>query len=60
MRTKTLLPLLIAFIALPALSTEAAITMYLDVMGVNGEATEATHQGWMVVDSFSWGVSQAI
>jgi len=58
MRVKAILPLLLAFIALPALSGEAAITMYLEVAGVEGEATETNHKDWIEVLSYSWSAVQ--
>jgi type VI secretion system secreted protein Hcp len=35
-----------------------AIDVYLQVEGIKGESGDAKHQGWIELESVSWGVSQ--
>ena len=39
---------------IPALG---AVDMFIKIEGVNGESTDRDHQGWIEVQSFSWGSS---
>jgi type VI secretion system secreted protein Hcp len=39
-------------------SAAAAVDMFLKIEGVDGESTNATHRGWIDIQSWSWGVSQ--
>jgi type VI secretion system secreted protein Hcp len=32
--------------------------LYLKIDGIDGEATDSNHQGWINVDSFTWGATQ--
>ncbi len=41
-----------------ATPTPQAVDMFLKIEGVDGESTNATHKGWIEVQSWSWGVSQ--
>ncbi|MDR3482272.1 MAG: type VI secretion system tube protein Hcp [Burkholderiaceae bacterium] len=36
-----------------------AVDMFLQVDGVKGESADANHQGWIDIESMSWGASQA-
>lgn len=33
--------------------------LYLRINGINGESQDSNHKGWINIDSFSWGASQA-
>jgi len=35
-----------------------ACDLYLQIEGIKGESTDATHQGWIEVDTVSWGITQ--
>ena len=37
-----------------------AVDMFLKLDGIDGESTDAQHQDWIEVSSFSWGVSNSI
>ncbi len=39
--------------------TPQAVDMFLKIEGVEGESTTTSHKGWIEVQSWSWGVSQA-
>jgi type VI secretion system Hcp family effector len=39
--------------------TSPAVDMFLQIQGIDGEATTATHKGWIEVQSWDWGVAQA-
>jgi type VI secretion system secreted protein Hcp len=36
-----------------------AIDMFLQVDGVKGESADANHQGWIDINSYSWGAAQS-
>lgn len=38
--------------------TPQAVDMFLKIEGVDGEAIATAHQGWIEIQSWSWGVSQ--
>ncbi len=39
--------------------TPQAVDMFLKIEGVDGESTNAAHKGWIEIQSWSWGASQA-
>jgi type VI secretion system secreted protein Hcp len=45
------------FTALPAHA--AAVDYFLKIEGIDGESTDATHRGEIIIESFSWGMSNA-
>lgn len=51
------LGLLLVFL-LPLSALQAAVDMFVDIEGVSGESTDAQHQDWIEILSYSHGVSQ--
>lgn len=39
--------------------TPQAVDMFLKIEGIDGESTNAAHKGWIEIQSWSWGLSQA-
>ncbi|GLR10537.1 hypothetical protein COO59_11810 [Mixta theicola] len=35
-----------------------SIDLFLKIDGIEGEAKDANHKGWITLSSFSWGTSQ--
>jgi type VI secretion system secreted protein Hcp len=49
----------IVIVSNPQTADAAAADYFLKLEGVDGESTDGKHKGWIEVESFSFGVSQA-
>ncbi len=56
-RTLALLP---PAVALAASHANAAADYFLKIEGIKGESTDQQHKDWIDIQSFSWGVSNAV
>ena len=43
----------------PGLASAAAVDYFLKIDGIDGESTDDKHKGEIVIESWSWGVSQS-
>src|SRR5687768_18225062 len=46
-------------LASPGLASAAAVDYFLKIDGIDGESTDDRHKGEIVIESWSWGVSQS-
>lgn len=56
---KLLQAALVAAFAIPCTASAAAVDYFLKIDGIEGEAIDAGHKGEIVIESWSWGVSQS-
>jgi type VI secretion system secreted protein Hcp len=49
-----------AIYSIPIVGIYGAVDMFLKIDGIDGESLASGHEKWIELNSFSWGVSQAV